>query len=419
MTTDARRSWWPALLGIAALGTIARAMYVLVVLRDVPPGFDATWYTLQGGAIRSGTGFVVPTTLFSGELEPTAAFPPAYPAYQAVWQALFGDGPDSVRIAGIVPALVTIVAAALVARRLVGPRAGLIAALVVAADPMLIAVDGSSMSENLSVPLVALAVLLALWMLDRPLSPVTLVPLGVVGGIGVLTRQDFALVIVLLFGGLLVLHRDRGATRRLAAGGAGLAVLAAVVVPWAVRNERALDTFTISTLSQATALAGANCDPTYSGASIGQWEFACVEAARNPGLTEPQQASHMQQEALDYVRDHPERLVLVVPARVLRVWGFWDPRDQIPREVVESRSERWQQLSWVTSLAIVLGGSWGLARLVRTNPNAVIVLAPVASVVVIAALSHGNTRFSAIAHPALAVGIGAAVVSWSRRLRRA
>ncbi len=78
-------------MATVAVGVVViRVVYVMVVMRHVPPGLDAVWYTLQGTSIRHGTGFVVPTSLFHPPLKATAAFPPLYPLYQAGWQVLFG-----------------------------------------------------------------------------------------------------------------------------------------------------------------------------------------------------------------------------------------------------------------------------------------------------------------------------------------
>src|SRR3954447_8531150 len=98
----AGRLWWVALAGIAAIGAVVRIAYVLVVLNPVPPGLDAIWYQLQGGSIRNGTGYMQPVSLFQPDHIATAGFPPVYPAYQAGWQWLFGGGPTSVRLAGVV-----------------------------------------------------------------------------------------------------------------------------------------------------------------------------------------------------------------------------------------------------------------------------------------------------------------------------
>ena len=176
----------------------------------------------SGGSIRAGTGYVVPTSMFTGEYTPTAAFPPLYPAYQALWQSVFDAGPTSVRMAGMVPAAATITLTAILGRRAVGPRVGLAAAAIVAVHPGLIAADGSAMSESLTVPLVLAAQLLALCLADSGHGRLALaVALGPVLGLAILTRQD-----LVLFGGILALdsvslddarqrrrHRARGARR--------------------------------------------------------------------------------------------------------------------------------------------------------------------------------------------------------------
>lgn len=77
---------------VAALGAAARAVYVLVVARD-----------LELGAIREGHGFVDPETLFTtGETVATANFPPLYPAVLALLQTLFGTSETVAQLSGAV-----------------------------------------------------------------------------------------------------------------------------------------------------------------------------------------------------------------------------------------------------------------------------------------------------------------------------
>jgi len=260
------------LTAVVGLGVAVRVAYVLVVLDPVPPGLDAIWYQLQGGSIRNGTGYVVPTSLFRPEQVPTAAFPPAYPVYQAVWQSIFGDGPTSVRLAGMVPATATIALVGLLSRRLVGPGAGLLAAGVVALDPSLVAMDGSAMSENLAVPVVLAIVVVAHRLLVDGVRPHRFVLVGVLSGVAVLTRQDLFLLLVLVC--LPAVAWDgAGWLRRVGAVAMVVAVTATVVVPWAWRNEREVGVFAVSTLSPSSALAGSNCDDTYAGPVWGAGAF--------------------------------------------------------------------------------------------------------------------------------------------------
>jgi hypothetical protein len=98
------------------------------------------------------------------------------------------------------------------------------------------------------------------------------------------------------------------------------------------------------------------------------------------------------------------------------VWGLWDPSDQIPREVVETRSEWFQWVAWVAGLLMLVGGVAGLANLGTAGRRDVAVLwAPIAMVALTAALTHGNGRFSAVAQPVLAVGVAVTLTTLAGR----
>lgn len=430
------RRWWGILALVAAAGVAVRALYVQLVMVDTPSGQDSIWYQLQGGAIRDGVGYVTPTSWFSGELVPTAAFPPAYPAYQALWQTVIGESPTTVRLSGLVPAVLTIVLVALLARRLVGDGAALVAAGLVAAHPGLIAVDGSAMSENLTVPLVLGAQVLALGILDRALEGDAASgarwltrsgALGLVLGVGILTRQDLMFFSVLLVAWLV--FSLRLGWRRLLGFGAAVGVgIVVVVVPWMVRNERAVDVFAVSTLSPGSALAGANCPGTYHGPDLGSWDYDCVVAARPGAMSEEElaAASISEGELVDayeaaarhQIADDTSRIPVVVAAREARVWSWWDPRDLARRDADESRHYGWQVRTRPLEAVLALVGVAGLVGLVRRRGARALVLAvPVVAVAVSAALGYGNPRFAAIAQPSLAVGAVVVLGALVRRYR--
>ena len=432
----AGRRWWAAVATATVLGLVARAVYVVVVLADVAPGLDAIWYQLQGGSIRNGTGYVVPRSLFTGELVPTAAFPPAYPGYQALWQWLVGDGPTAVRLAGLVPAAATIVLTALLGRRLAGPRVGLAAAFVVAAHPGLIAGDGSAMSESLTVPLVVGAQLLALTIVDRargqgrggpdatsPRRPrptralarsgTMLLGLGVVLGAAVLTRQDLVVFAVVLAGWTAALAAARDWRTALAVSALVLLGLATIVAPWVLRNLRAVDVAAVSTLSPTSALAGANCPLTYQRPDLGSWRYDCVVSARPGALSEEEllarrvgEAELMeayQAAARAHVAANLDRLPAVLAARQARAWGWWDPRDLARRDTDESRRYGWQLVAHPLGAAVAVAGLGGLVVVHRRRRDLrhLVLAAPVVAVAVSVTLGYGNPRFALAAQPAL------------------
>jgi 4-amino-4-deoxy-L-arabinose transferase-like glycosyltransferase len=428
------RRWWLAVAVVAALGLAVRALYVVVVLADVTPGLDAIWYQLQGGSIRNGTGYVVPRSLFTGELIPTAAFPPAYPGYQALWQWLVGDGPTAVRLAGLVPAAATIVLTAVLGRRLAGPRVGLAAALAVAVHPGLIAGDGSAMSENLTVPLVVGAQLLALAIVDRARdrarphvgrnrrtrptrvlaqSGMALLGLGVVLGVAVLTRQDLALFAAILVIWTAALAAGRDWRTALAVGAVVALGLATIVTPWMLRNLRAVDVAAVSTLSPTSALAGANCPLTYQRADLGSWRYDCVVDARPSDMSEDDLLANRvgeaelmdayQAAARAHVSANLDRLPAVLAARQARAWGWWDPRDLADRDTDESRRYGWQLVANPLSAVLAVAGVGGLVALHRRRRDLrhLVLATAVVAVAVSVTLGYGNPRFALTAQPAL------------------
>jgi len=403
------------------LGVAVRVGYVLVVLDPIPPGLDSIWYQLQGKSIRTGTGFVVPFTLFEPEQVPTARFPPLYPAYQAVWQSVFGEGPTSVRLAGLVPATATIALVGLIGRRLTGPRVGLLAAGVVALDPTLVAVDGSTMSENVTVPLVLATVVVAHRLLADGVRVHRVALLGVLCGAAALGRQDLLVLLLLLGLPAVAWDPTPGSLRRVGSATLVVAVAATVVLPWTWRNERAVGAFTVSTVSPSSALAGSNCEETYAGVGLGSWNVLCVVAVTPSSETgEVEVADAQRSAARRFARSHVGRLPVVLAARQARVWGFWDPRDLARRDGYESRRYGWQLLSRPVDAAMAVVGTVGLVLLVRRrlpDRRVLVVLAPLLVVAVSATISYGNPRFNAIAHPMLALGIAVVGEHLLRRWR--
>lgn len=388
--------------GIALGGMLLRALYVLVVARHLPLGADATWYLLQSGSVFDGTGYVDPELLFSsGEAVPTANFPPLYPLYLVAVRIVAGDSETVAQLAGCVTGAATVVITGVLARRFATPGVALLAAGIVAVSPSLVAADGSLMSETLYVPLVLGAVLLA-HMAGRG-STWAWPALGAVCGMAALTRSEAVLLVPLLL--VPVLWWSPRPLRTRVLGVLGSAAVALVVVtPWMLRNADRLGSFTISTVSPDTALAGANCDTTFFGDSVGSWEYECTRPELRRELGEQEWGRRLRSDTREFLADHPGRVPVVLTARELRVWGMWDPADQVPREAVETRSEGFQWVVWATGLVVLVGGLAGLVHLVVERRDALVLWSPVAAVALTAALTHGNTRFATVAQPVLAVG---------------
>ena len=141
------------------------------------------------------------------------------------------------------------------------------------------------MSETLYGLFVALALLAAYRVLDRP-EPISALLLGAAVALAALTRGE-ALLLVPLLVLPVCLWSGPGRLGRLA-----VAVLATVVLlaPWAVRNWVTFDRPVLISTNESTLTAGANCASVYGGTDVGFWHLQCI-SKRRPGLNEAEQAS--------------------------------------------------------------------------------------------------------------------------------
>src|SRR5690606_12665809 len=119
----------------------------------------------------------------------------------------------------------------IVARRLAGPRAGIIAAVLAAVTPMLWINDGMLLSEALYVPMIALELLAGYHFWQKP-SFASATVMGAMISLAALTRAEsllmFAFMVLPLAWGLKQLPLGRRFLLAVVSGLVGLAVL----VPW-------------------------------------------------------------------------------------------------------------------------------------------------------------------------------------------
>ncbi len=384
-------------------------------------GFDAVWYELQAGTIRTGHGYVDPAAYFSfsgSRSVPTANFPPAWPTLLAVvkWAGLTGQ--RNLEIAGGVIGAGTVVLTGLMGRRIAGNRTGLVAAAIVAVSPFLIASDGSLMSDSLFTFLITAALLASLAVVDRP-TVARWAVLGTLMGVAALSRGDGLVIAPFIV--VPTALRAHGASRRARTIGAiaTLALVVAILAPWAIRNSVRLKAPILASTNSAGVLAGANCDATYGGADIGLWRPECPTVARSEGTTEVEAARAQYRTGLDYIRDHAVRFAAIVaPVRVLRGWGLWNPVAQARFEAIESRVVWWQVTAWAFSLATILLAVPGTIALLRRRAEIWVLLGLLVGVTTVFAVSWGNQRFRLCAEPAIAVLAGSFVASRLQRRHR-
>ena len=403
-----RGSFRGRLAAIVAGAVVLRLLYVLVLARHVPMAGDSQFFNAEANLVAEGKGYIEPfVNAAYGTSVPTAAHPPLYPTVLAGLSLVGLKSVLAHRALGAFLGGATIVLVALIGRRVGGERVGLVAALIAALYPLLVAADGAPMSESLYGLLIAGCLLLALRLRERRGSVAAAAALGAVIGLAALTRSE-ALLLLVLLGLPLVWRRWR----------AGLALLAAcvvVLIPWTIRNYSVFDRFTLISHNDSTVLAGANCERTYHGADLGSWRFDCISPRTT--FKEGKQAAIWRREGIDYATGHAGRWPAVVPVRVLRTWDFWQPHRQV--DLAEGRA-RWAETAGVIAYFLLLPFAVGGAVLLwrRDRGAALILLAPALLVTISSAIGYGNPRFRHAFEMSIVVLAGMAVVAVAERRRR-
>jgi 4-amino-4-deoxy-L-arabinose transferase-like glycosyltransferase len=393
------------------------------------PVYDATAYAAIARNLDQGNGFTVGPTA----TQPSSDYSPGLPLFVAgIYKA---TGGVHERLARIVLALIGALAplfAYLIARRLMGIAAGLIAALVVAIYPATIEYTGMLMTEPLAATLLAGAVLAILWAGDRPDLRRWAVAGLTLGALALVRPEYLAIGIGVA---VLVLLHERFASRsgswRRPLLTAAIVVLGIVVVvaPWTVRNAFALHRFvTVSTGGGQVLYSGtylpSDGDPEKVGAGVvaEHPELFGPHALENlrleqilarlaehtyPGMEPDKALSKMgKQQFGDDITDHTGEYFGFLAEKVGRIWSHG------PRAVM--REPVWEALHWVL-LALGLFGLGLLLWLRRWE--ALLIGAIFLAITVVSALLVASPRRVLVLIPLLAACAGAGLAWLGAGLR--
>jgi Dolichyl-phosphate-mannose-protein mannosyltransferase len=409
------------LAGLALLGLAARVAYGLAT-KDASFTGDALWYHLVANNLADGHGYVVPFQ-FVGPNEvrfgvgadplPTAFHLPLFSTVLAAFSVVGLDSQTAHMLVGCAFGALTVVLVGLVGRRLGGDPTGVVAAGLAAVYPPLVMNDSVLLSESLTGPTIAGALLAALWLRERP-APGRALVLGLAIGLAALNRSEALLLVVLL--GVPALLPVRGL--RLGA----IVVLAAAVTlaPWVIRNVTTFDRSVFLTTGDGSVFKGANCPTTYRGGGTGSWDIRCLAGYRVP-RDESVLSERWRDEAFDYASDNAGRVPVVMAARVARTFALYPlPRRQVQELVfIEGRPRALVWIALAAYAALLMLAVIGIAALRPRLGLIAIMLAPVVLVVVTSALGYGTWRFRQAAEVALVVLAAAGITQLTGRLRRA
>lgn len=394
------------------MGLVALALRVAYALLDgEPPGItgDADWYHEMANLLADGKGYDNPFDIVGagfertgGDAAPTAFHPPLFPMLLALPSLVGLDSFTAHELFACAMGAGTAVVAALVGRELAGPRAGVVAGLLVAVSPTLIGADAVLMSESLYGLLVATVLLAAVVAVREP-TRLNLAALGLMIGLSALTRGEGLFWLVVLAAPLAL---AASASRRQALGRFAIVALVALltIAPWTARNWSTFDRPVLVTTTDGAVLAGANSDETYSGDAIGFWTPQGIRGDATPPENEAVYAAELRKKAIDYAKDHPGRLPAVGAARILRTYGVWHPETLVLVASFFHGQERW--FAWLAfgwALLMLVAGAAGYLAARGRVAHLWILLTPAVLVALTSLTAFGDARFRVALDVSLAV----------------
>lgn len=338
---------------VLAVGLVARLHYWYLT-REYVPASDAESYRALAENVADGRGVA---DYFPQLAEhPTAFRPPLFPGVLGALYAVVGDTIVAGRMLNLVLGLAAVALTVLVVRRLAADlRAALVAGLLVAVFPPIVANDVVLLTEPLSIVLLLGAVLALLD--ERPLVA------GFLVGLLVLARTSAQLLIPVV----VVWALWRLGWRR--AVQLGL-VAAVVVAPWVVRNQVQLGEPTLAT-SNGFNLAAMYGEPALRAGHFVDPVFSTeYDHVRLLQFDEAAWDAELRSIGLESIREHP-RAAAQVPVRNLLMLLELHHAQNDWAELMDGRNETMRD--WAAPLVplLAVAGTAGL-WLRRRHPGVVL-----------------------------------------------
>lgn len=409
------RAFGVRLAVITAIGAVWRLGYLFAVkIDDALLLNDSIYYSIQAGRNSEGDWFREALTELPG-----AEHGPLTSLYLTPWSLGPGDNVAWQRFATTLLGIATVAVIGLVGRRLAGPRVGLVAAAIAAIYPNLWINDSLVMSESLACLIVAVALVVALDFDRRPRTGAA-IALGVLVGLGALTRSEIALYAL----GFAVLAWWRAAAhaRRVLFPALVIGAATVTVLPWTLYNVARFDRPVLLSTNDGTTLLGANCDTTFY-VDIGGWDIRCLAPVPTDESIDASLRSIERRDiALDYVGDHVGRLPVVAVARLGRIVDVYGLESLVALDRGEEKAEWavWAGIVawWLLAVAAVVGwvalGRPGDGAPERSRARWWLVV-PLGAVLVTTVVFYGAHRIRAPAEPVVVVlaAVGA-IAAWDR-----
>ncbi len=302
------------------------------------------WYThsqadliSQGHWFKSGPEFFV-----SGTLIESAGDPPLYVTYLAAWSKLGLGSVTWHRGASTLFGFLLVVGVGLLARRIGGNIAGVVAAGLAAVHPLMWINDVMLLSEGMYQAVIVAVIWVAYDWTERP-DRRRMALVGVAIAVAALTRAEAVSLFAFMVIPLVIRHA--GLTRKERWHQVGVAWVAGILVlsPWLIYNNLRFDEPVSLTSASGTVMMAGACDTAWSGELMGVWD-TCFERrdlgpefeSVLPGAYSPVGQGRvvydetvrdrfMTEHAISYTLDHWKRYPLVALARMGRSLDFFKP----------------------------------------------------------------------------------------------
>jgi len=337
------------------------------------------------------------------------------PGYSVFLAGLYRMGLDSRRAVRVVQApldTATVLLVMLLGWRLFGRRAGVAAGAVAALEPLLVFFSGMVLTETLFTLLLT-GSLVALVASRRDAGGgldkgeperrsaarrmLAAAAWGALAGVGSLVKSAFFMFLPMVAAADVIVARGPERRARMKAQALALAVWAAVLAPWTIRNAVLLGEFVPTTTRNGIALYG-----SLAPDATGGWDPCCDSwpAEDMAPLDEVGRDRLLRTRALGSAARNPLRTVSLAFIKEARLWS------PVPLASAYRKATYW--LVGIASFLLLIGAGIAGAILMRSEwrdwwPA----LAPAAYLSILMLVFAGSVRYRVPAHAALAALAGA------------
>jgi 4-amino-4-deoxy-L-arabinose transferase-like glycosyltransferase len=366
------------LLAILALALGLRLFWVLHAQTLPPATADPDWYFAVASNLAAGHGFTVAfgdDGWVSGPGgSPTTLWPPGWPVTLAASFVLFGTSLTTVKLVNAVAGVVTVYLVYRIGELSLGRAFGLLGAVFLALYPNHIFWSSTLFSDIYFTMwfAAALYLLLRTSALTGGWAVAGAAVLGLIVGFASLIRGQGVLLLPLA---IIFWLMFRGRRDALIGGSVALAAVAAVVLPWTIRNVLTFDAPILISANDGYNMRIGH-SPYATGRYITPTELWEME---QPGISYAEREALLSEKgrelAIEYAAGHPlqelslslkKLYFLVIPDSDSLEWANYAPTRVAPARVLNILSWVADGYYWTLLLLAIVGlvRSWGI-RMVR------------------------------------------------------